>query len=87
MCLCSLQDDSTASIWGQYTVGLQRHWTCGVCGVSMVVTVAERLTHEHSCGTPTVSTASISTSMCITMFPHVFTVGGLAVILVDRIMC
>ncbi|KAL3866336.1 hypothetical protein ACJMK2_043642 [Sinanodonta woodiana] len=44
-----LLDDSTASVWGEYTVCMQRHWTCPRCKTSMIVSYAERLQHESDC--------------------------------------
>ena len=47
--IVSLQDEETASLWGQYTSNMQKHWTCVVCGQEMLVTLAERLEHELVC--------------------------------------
>ncbi|KAH3837771.1 probable ATP-dependent RNA helicase DHX34 [Dreissena polymorpha] len=44
-----LVDDGTASVVGEFTVHMQRHWTCPRCQVSMVVAIAERLKHEALC--------------------------------------
>lgn len=46
-----LIDDSTASVLGQYTMSMQRHWICDRCRVSMVVDLSERLEHEAFCQT------------------------------------
>ena len=45
----SLLDEASAEVWGQYTQGMHRHWTCPGCGVSMVVSVLERLQHQAAC--------------------------------------
>lgn len=44
-----LQDDEVSSVWGEYTQCMQRHWTCPECHDSMIVTVAERLSHQQQC--------------------------------------
>ncbi|XP_045216497.2 probable ATP-dependent RNA helicase DHX34 [Mercenaria mercenaria] len=44
-----LIDDGTASAVGEFTMTMQRHWTCPRCEVSMVVSIAERLEHEAMC--------------------------------------
>jgi hypothetical protein len=32
---------------------IQKHWTCGICGTKMVVTVLERIEHEKQCSAET----------------------------------
>jgi transposase-like protein len=44
-----LQDDTSSSVWGEYTVCMQRHWTCPRCERSLIVTIGERLEHEQQC--------------------------------------
>ncbi|CAH1796146.1 unnamed protein product [Owenia fusiformis] len=44
-----LQADSTASVWGEYTSHMQKHWTCPHCNEPMIVTVLDRLQHEATC--------------------------------------
>ncbi|XP_059177423.1 probable ATP-dependent RNA helicase DHX34 isoform X2 [Physella acuta] len=44
-----LLDETSASIWGEFTTSMQRHWTCENCKQSMLVTVLERLQHEAVC--------------------------------------
>ncbi|XP_052792364.1 probable ATP-dependent RNA helicase DHX34 [Mya arenaria] len=44
-----LVDDGTASVVGEFTVNMQRHWACPRCNESMVVSIAERLEHEAAC--------------------------------------
>jgi hypothetical protein len=46
---CSLLDDGTASVVGEFTMTMQRHWTCPRCNVSMVASIGERLEHEAMC--------------------------------------
>ncbi|KAL4227796.1 negative regulation of nuclear-transcribed mRNA catabolic process [Mactra antiquata] len=46
-----LFDDGTASAVGDFTVNMQRHWTCPQCDVSMIVNLSERLEHEVMCQT------------------------------------
>lgn len=45
----SLIDDGTASVVGEFTMNMQRHWTCPRCQAGMVVSVTERLEHEAMC--------------------------------------
>ncbi|XP_035824394.1 probable ATP-dependent RNA helicase DHX34 isoform X2 [Aplysia californica] len=45
-----LLDESSASVWGEFTVNMQRHWVCPQCNRSMIVSVLERLQHEAECG-------------------------------------
>lgn len=45
----SLLDEESASVWGEFTVGMQRHWKCPDCGRSMIVSVLERLQHQALC--------------------------------------
>ena len=33
----------------EYSVYMQKHWTCSRCGQSLIVSVAERLEHEQTC--------------------------------------
>nr|KAG5694320.1 hypothetical protein BaRGS_035188 [Batillaria attramentaria] len=44
-----LLDEASASMWGEYTSHMQRHWTCPRCGEAMIVSVLERLQHESMC--------------------------------------
>lgn len=44
-----LLDDDASSVWGEYTMCLQRHWTCPRCEQTLIVTVGERLEHEQQC--------------------------------------
>ncbi|BFY97868.1 hypothetical protein BsWGS_00907 [Bradybaena similaris] len=44
-----LLDEESASVWGEFTVGMQRHWKCPDCGRSMIVSVLERLQHQALC--------------------------------------
>ncbi|XP_055878835.1 probable ATP-dependent RNA helicase DHX34 isoform X1 [Biomphalaria glabrata] len=44
-----LLDDASASVWGEFTQGMQRFWKCPLCGQSMLVNVLERLQHEAVC--------------------------------------
>lgn len=44
-----LQEDEVASVWGEFTQCMQRHWTCPECNRAMIVTVAERLRHQQDC--------------------------------------
>ncbi|XP_064608809.1 probable ATP-dependent RNA helicase DHX34 [Liolophura sinensis] len=46
-----LLDDVSASVWGEYTSHMQKHWTCPSCNTSMIVSVVERLQHEVECQT------------------------------------
>lgn len=47
--VCSLVDDGTASVVGEFTMTMQRHWTCPRCQAGMVVNISERLEHEAFC--------------------------------------
>ncbi|XP_070213312.1 probable ATP-dependent RNA helicase DHX34 isoform X2 [Littorina saxatilis] len=44
-----LLDEESASMWGQYTSHMQRHWTCPRCRETMIASVLERLQHENTC--------------------------------------
>ncbi|OWF54057.1 probable ATP-dependent RNA helicase DHX34 isoform X1 [Mizuhopecten yessoensis] len=44
-----LLDDSSASVWGEYTSHMVKHWTCPRCNASLLVNVLERLRHEAEC--------------------------------------
>lgn len=44
-----LLDDSEASIWGEYTSSMQKHWVCPRCKGSLIVSIQERLEHESEC--------------------------------------
>lgn len=44
-----LIDDASATVWGEYTPHMQKHWTCPRCKSSMIVNVLERLQHESQC--------------------------------------
>lgn len=46
---CSLLDDSEASIWGEYTSSMQKHWVCPRCEANLIVSIQERLEHESEC--------------------------------------
>lgn len=50
--LLSETEAEAASNAAQY---IQKHWTCGVCGTKMVVTVLERIEHEKQCSDVTTS--------------------------------
>ena len=45
--LLSQTEAEAASNAAQY---IQKHWTCGMCAIKMVVTVLERIEHEKQCG-------------------------------------
>ncbi len=61
----SLQDEESASVWGEYTGCLQRHWTCPQCGLSLVVTTADRLQHETQCQKEHLHSEGGSQSLCL----------------------
>ena len=45
----SLIDDGTASVLGEFTTHMQRHWKCPRCHDSMIINLTERLEHESEC--------------------------------------
>lgn len=47
--VCSLLDESEASIWGEYTSSMQKHWVCPRCEANLIVSIQERLEHESEC--------------------------------------
>lgn len=47
--VCSLLDESEASIWGEYTSSMQKHWVCPRCEANLIVSIKERLEHESEC--------------------------------------
>ncbi|XP_071098755.1 probable ATP-dependent RNA helicase DHX34 [Haliotis cracherodii] len=44
-----LLDDTSASVWGEYTSHMQKVWECPRCHVSLIVSVVERLQHQMEC--------------------------------------
>ncbi|XP_034326251.2 probable ATP-dependent RNA helicase DHX34 [Magallana gigas] len=44
-----LLDESEASIWGEYTSSMQKHWVCPRCEANLIVSIQERLEHESEC--------------------------------------
>ena len=49
VCECSLVEDGSVDISGEYCSFLQKHWTCPQCGQSLIVTLGEKLHHEQQC--------------------------------------
>ncbi|XP_067667167.1 probable ATP-dependent RNA helicase DHX34 [Haliotis asinina] len=44
-----LLDDTSASVWEEYTSHMQKVWECPRCHVSLIVSVVERLQHQMEC--------------------------------------
>lgn len=48
-----LRDEIEAEAASHAAQFIQKHWTCGICGTKLVVTVLERIEHEKQCSAET----------------------------------
>ncbi|XP_060072123.1 probable ATP-dependent RNA helicase DHX34 [Ylistrum balloti] len=44
-----LLDEGSATVWGEYTSHMVKHWICPRCNANLLVNVLERLRHEAEC--------------------------------------
>lgn len=58
-----LQSEIEAEAASHAAQFIQKHWTCGLCGTKMVVTVLERIEHEKQCSAAQTNVGSAVTKM------------------------